>query len=50
LSREFTALNLLPSIATLAFANSPILRHKATNGAHTRVVIFLVLDTDQPLP
>jgi hypothetical protein len=27
LSREFTALNLLPSIATLAFASSPILRH-----------------------
>ena len=28
LSRLFTALNLLPSMATLAFASSPILRHK----------------------
>ena len=35
LSRLFTALNLLPSIATLAFASSPNLRHKATNCAQT---------------
>jgi hypothetical protein len=32
---HITALNLLPSIATLAFASRPILRHKATNCAQT---------------
>src|SRR5262249_5443774 len=37
LSRLLTALNLLPSIATLAFANKPMRRHKATNCAHTRL-------------
>src|SRR5205807_1366238 len=35
LSRLFTALNLLPSIATLASVNSPILRQSATNRAQT---------------
>ena len=35
LSRELTALNLLPSIATLAFVSSPMVRHNATNRAQT---------------
>src|SRR5713101_4865847 len=35
LSRLFTALNLLPSTATLAFASRPILRHNSTNRAQT---------------
>ena len=35
LSRLFTALNLLPSMATLAFASRPILRHKAIKRAQT---------------
>ena len=40
LSRLFTALNLLPSIATLAFASRPIVRHSATKRAHTsRMVV-----------
>ena len=37
LSRLFTALNLLPSMATLAFASRPILRHNSTNGYLNRV-------------
>jgi len=35
LSRLFTALNLLPSIATLAFESRPIRRHSSTNRAQT---------------
>src|SRR3979409_1151986 len=35
LSRLFTALNLLPSMATLAFPSRPILRHNSTNCAQT---------------
>jgi hypothetical protein len=35
LSRLFTALNLLPSIATLACVSSPIARHSATKRAQT---------------
>ncbi len=35
LSRLFTALNLLPSIATLAFVSRPISRHSSTNRAQT---------------
>ena len=35
LSRLFTALNLLPSIATLACVSRPIMRHSATNRAQT---------------
>ena len=35
LSRLLTALNLLPSIATLASSNRPIVRHSTTNRAHT---------------
>src|SRR5260221_834087 len=34
-SRLLTALNLLPSIATLAFANRPIWRQRLTKFAHT---------------
>src|SRR5262249_45225015 len=35
LSRLFTALNLLPSIATLASVNRPMVRQSATNWAQT---------------
>src|SRR5215472_6435989 len=35
LSRLFTALNLLPSIATTARVNRPSSRHNTTNRAHT---------------
>src|ERR1700757_3537447 len=35
LSRLFTALNLLPSIATLAFVRRPICRQSATNWTQT---------------
>src|ERR1700716_1207978 len=35
LSRLLTALNLLPSMATLAFVRRPISRQTATNCAHT---------------
>src|SRR5262245_6058325 len=35
LSRLFTALNLLPSIATLAFKSRPIRRHSSTKRAQT---------------
>ena len=35
LSRLFTALNLLPSMATLAVVNRPIARQSATNCAQT---------------
>ena len=35
LSRLLTALNLLPSIATLACVNRPIARHNATKRAQT---------------
>src|ERR1700758_2900288 len=35
LSRLFTALNLLPSIATTARVNKPSWRHRTTNWAHT---------------
>jgi len=38
LSRLLTALNLLPSMATLAFANRPILRHNSTNCAQTFLI------------
>ena len=38
LSRLFTALNLLPSMATLAFASSAILRHNSTNRAQTFLI------------
>src|SRR6476659_6575302 len=38
LSRLFTALNLLPSTATLAFASRPILRHNSTNCAQTFLI------------
>jgi hypothetical protein len=34
----FTALNLLPSMATLAFASRPILRHNSTNRAQTFLI------------
>src|SRR3977135_3515492 len=34
-SRLFTALNLLPSMATLAFVRSPISRQSSTKRAHT---------------
>src|SRR5712671_503910 len=37
-SRLFTALNLLPSTATLAFASRPILRHNSTNCAQTFLI------------
>jgi hypothetical protein len=35
LSRLFTALNLLPSMATLAVARRPISRQSSTKRAHT---------------
>ena len=35
LSRLFTALNLLPSIATLGCVSRPIVRHSATKRAQT---------------
>src|ERR1700736_1510542 len=35
LSRLLTALNLLPSIATLPCVSKPIVRHSATKRAHT---------------
>ena len=38
LSRLFTALNLLPSIATLAFASNPISRHTSTKRAQTFLI------------
>src|SRR5262249_2777765 len=38
LSRLFTALNLLPSIATLAFESRPIRRHSSTNRAQTFLI------------
>ena len=38
LSRLFTALNLLPSMATLALVSRPILRHNSTNCAQTFLI------------
>jgi hypothetical protein len=39
----FTALNLLPSIATLACVSKPIVRHSATTRAHFADGIAIVL-------
>jgi hypothetical protein len=47
LSRLLTALNLLPSMATLAFVSRPISRQSATNCAHTlRIAGPLSVDKD----
>lgn len=43
LARLLTALNLLPSMATLACANSPISRQSSTKGAHFPEPIAIVL-------